>query len=113
MLACYQLKKEVDLWTYTNKLSCLRIFIWHHSLFVKKVTYNEIVNPVNARIPPRKAGKEQAMKYLYHLEILRTGMTELLFEVVLVPVIVWELIVWDGWGAKKQTRVIAQRALGN
>lgn len=38
------------------------------SAFPKKVTYNEIGS---ARIPLPKAGKEQAMGYLQHLETLR------------------------------------------
>ena len=54
------------------------------SSFTKKVIYDEIVNPVNARFPLPKAGKAQAMEYLYNLEILKTGMTELLFEMALV-----------------------------
>lgn len=49
------------------------------SSFTKKVTYNEI-----ARIPLPKAGKEQAIEYLYNLEILKTGMTELLFEMAFI-----------------------------
>lgn len=54
------------------------------SSFTKKVTYSEIVNAVNARIPLPKAGKEQAMEYSYNLEILKTGMTELWSEMALV-----------------------------
>lgn len=53
------------------------------SSFTQKMTY-EIINPVNARIPLPKAGEEQAMEYLYNLDILKTGMTELFFEMALV-----------------------------